>query len=107
MTQAWMRHILERYGQTAELEREAGRTTIRAFLQPQMERGESAVEAWSSLGALDGRTWLYLGDAEVRTGDLLHWEGRTFRVRSGRAYCLGDRAVCWQASLERAKEGAQ
>ena len=58
------------------------------------------------IGWLDGRLWLYLGETPVETGEILCWQDRHFRVRSGRSYCLGAQAVvCW-AVLEEAKETA-
>ena len=55
---------------------------------------------------MDGRLWLYLGQAALETGDRVHWEDRAFRVRSSRPYYIGETLVYWWASLEAAKEAA-
>ena len=102
-----MRQILERHGQTVTWESGDGGRTIRAFLQPQTEKGELDLETRTSLGAVDGRLWLYLGQAPVKSGDILSWENWNFRVRSSRPCCVGERLIYWWASLERAKEAAE
>ena len=100
----WVDDILRRYGQELVVERRDGtEETVRAFLQPVRERGEGGPEP-SPIGGLDGRLWLYLGKAPLRTGDRVAWEGRRFRVRSGRPHYIGDRLSHWQAVLERARE---
>ena len=106
MMAARMAAILERFGQSVELETAGGKRTVRAFLQPWTERSERDVETYTGLGALDGRLWRYLGQSPVETGDHLTWEGRTFRVRSSRPYCIGETPVYWWAVLERAKEAS-
>ena len=107
MTAAWMRGILERYGQEAVLEGPEGEETIRAFLQPLPEKGEAEVTAMTELGSLDDRLWQYLGQRAVAPGDALRWEGLRLRVRSSRPWYLGSALVYWWASLERAKEAAE
>ena len=107
MTAAWIREILEQYGQRVTVETAAGTEEVRAFLQPWPERGEADPETWTSLGAVDGRLWRYLGQAAVETGDRIIWEGHTFRVRSSRPYDIGGTRVYWWAVLERAKEAAE
>ena len=107
MTAAWMREILERYDQRVTVETAAGTETVRAFLQPWTRREETDPEAWTGLGAVDGRLWRYLGQAAVETGDRIIWEGHTFRVRSSRPYDIGGTRVYWWAVLERAKEAAE
>ena len=107
MTAAWVREILERYGQEAVLEGPEGEETIRAFLQPLPEKGETERTAVTGLGSVDGRLWQYLGQRAVRPGEVIRWEGCAFRVRSSRPWYLGDTLVYWWASLERAKEAAE
>lgn len=100
----WVDDILRRYGQELVVERRDGTgETVRAFLQPVRERGEGGPEP-SPIGGLDGRLWLYLGKAPLRTGDRVAWEGRRFCVRSGRPHYIGDRLSHWRAVLERARE---
>ena len=100
----WVDDILRRYGQEAAVERRDGTAeTVRAFLQPVRERSEAGPEP-SPIGGLDGRLWLYLGKAPVRAGDLVAWNGRRFRARSGRPHYIGARLSHWRAVLERARE---
>ena len=101
---AWVREILERYGQTVTLETAEGETEARAFLQPVQERQEQLPTAATELGWVDGRLWLYLGKAAVRAGDTVLWNGRRFRVRSGRPHYIGTELSHWRAVLERARE---
>lgn len=103
----WIRKVLERYGQSVKVQRAGGKLPARAFLQPVTERAEQASEAFPGIGWLDGRLWLYLGQQEVREEDLILWNGMAFRVRSSRPYHIGDEALYWWASLERAKEAAE
>ncbi len=95
--------ILRRYGQEAAIERAEGTELVRAFLQPVRERDEEGPEP-SAVGRLDGRLWLYLGKAALRTGDRVVWNGRRFRARSGRPHYIGGSLSHWRAVLERARE---
>ncbi len=99
----WVERILKQYGQTVTVEREGRAEDVRAFLQPVRERRESGPEP-SAIGGLDGRLWLYLGRAALESGDVVSWEGRRFRVRSGRPHYIGARLSHWRAVLERARE---
>ena len=40
----------------------------------------------------------------LEAGDGVRWNGRRFRVRSGRPHYIGDRLSHWRAVLERARE---
>ena len=102
-----IREILDRHGQTVTLLTGEGETAIRAFLQPVTERQEQVPEIMCGIGALDGRLWLYLGQTEVRPGDNILWDGRTFRVRSNREYYMGETPLYWWASLELEREAAE
>ena len=95
--------ILRRYGQEVTVEREDRTETVRAFLQPVTQRSEGGPEP-SATGVLDGRLWLYLGTSAVQTGDVVLWNGRRFRVRSGRPHYIGAQLSHWRAVLERARE---
>lgn len=99
-----IQEILRRFGQTVTLRQAAGEQTCRAFLQPVEKSGEQAVSEMTPLGALDQRLWLYLGDAAVEAEDRILWNGKTFRVRSSRPWCVGAETLYWWAALERAKE---
>ena len=96
--------LLRRYGPEAEVVRREGETErVRAFLQPIRERDEAVPET-AAIGWLDGRLWLYLGRAAVKSGDTVLWNGRRFRVRSGRPHYIGQALCHWRAVLERARE---
>lgn len=99
----WVERILSRYGQEVTVERDETAKTVRAFLQPVTERGEAGPEP-SAIGELDGRLWLYLGREALEAGDTVCWDGRRFRVRSGRPHYIGQRLSHWRAVLERARE---
>jgi len=99
----WVDEILARYGQEAAVEHEGETETVRAFLQPLTERDE-AVPEMAAVGRLDGRLWLYLGRKAVEAGDAVSWNGRRFRVRSGRPHYIGNELCHWRAVLERARE---
>ena len=103
----WIEEVLARYGQSVTLGDAAGGETVRAFLQPVTERGETVPDAVTPIGWMDGRLWLYLGRTAVEEGDLLLWNGKRFRVRSSRAYAIGETVAYWWASLEQAKEAAE
>jgi len=101
-----VRDILRRYGQTVTLRTGGGEAESRAFLQPVTQKQEQVPERMTALGAVDGRLWLYLGEAAVAGGDSVLWKGVEFRVRSSRPYYIGETLLYWWASLERAKEAA-
>ncbi|MCI9609125.1 MAG: hypothetical protein HFG07_02710 [Oscillibacter sp.] len=99
----WVERILARYGQEVTVERDGTAETVRAFLQPAAKRMEEGPEP-SPVGGLDRRLWLYLGRTALEAGDGVRWNGRRFRVRSGRPHYIGDRLSHWRAVLERARE---
>lgn len=103
----WIGKVLDRYGQIVTVWQGADEISGRAFLQPVTERAEQVPEAFPGIGWLDGRLWLYLGQAEVGTDDLLLWNGMEFRVRSSRPYYIGEKPLYWWAALERAREAAE
>lgn len=104
---AWVREILERYGQAVTLETAEGRQDIRAFLQPVQERQEQLPTAATELGWVDGRLWLYLGQEPVSPGDTVHWNGMALQVRSSRPHYIGGTLSHWWASLERRWEAVE
>ena len=99
-----IREILDRHGQKVTLRTAEGETQARAFLQPVTERKEQVPDGMTSIGWLDGRRWLYLGQTEVCPGDGLTWNGMVFRVASSRPYQIGETLLYWWASLEREAE---
>ena len=107
MNQAWMQGILERYGQSVTVLTAEGETADRAFLQPVAERGEHVPTGMTGLGWDDARDWLYLGLSKVEEGDTVSWKEYSFRVRSSRAYYIGEELNHWWALLEQAKEAAE
>lgn len=103
----WIRTVLERYGQAVTVRRADGEVSARAFLQPVTARDEQVPDAFSGIGWLDGRLWLYLGREALEPGDAVLWNGMELRARSGRPYCIGAETLYWWASLEREKEAAE
>ena len=83
----YKRQVLERYGQDVTVDTADGERTVRAFLQPMTERDERARSDVTSIGWVDGRLWLYLGQTALEEGEALAWEATRFRVRSCRP-CL-------------------
>ena len=106
MTQEWMRNILEHYGQAVTLRTAEGEVSGAAFLQPVTERGEHVPSSMTGLGWKDARQWLYLGLDKMESGDTVLWGAHTFRVKSSRAYYIGEELNHWWALLEQAKEAA-
>ena len=102
----WVRQVLERYGQDVTVDTADRERTVRAFLQPMTERDERARSDVTSIGWVDGRLWLYLGQMALEETDTLGWNGWTFRVRSCRPYYVGDRLSHYWAVLEREREAA-
>ena len=64
----WVRQVLERYGQDVTVDTADGERTVRAFLQPMTERDERARSDVTSIGWVDGRLWLYLGQTALEEG---------------------------------------
>lgn len=106
MTQKWMQSILEQYGQAVTLCTAEGEESGRAFLQPVTERSEKVPSGMTGLGWTDARKWLYLGLAKVESGDTVLWGEHVFRVKSSRAYYIGEELNHWWALLEQAKEAS-
>lgn len=106
MTASWVRDILARHGQHVTVEHGETAEEVRAFLQPVPEKGEEDPTAVTGIGTVDGRLWLYLGQAALETGDRVAWRDWAFRVCSSRPYYIGETLVYWWASLEPAKEAA-
>ena len=103
----WVRQVLERYGQDVTVDTADGERTVRAFLQPMTERDERARSDVTSIGWVDGRLWLYLGQMVLGEADHVMWNGLTFRVRSCRPYYIGGRLSHYWAALEQEREAAE
>lgn len=99
----WVLEVLTRFGQEVTLDRDGDVRTFRAFVQPLRERDETVPETLS-IGWLDQRRWLCLSREPLEAGDVLEWQNRRFRVRSGRPHYIGDQLSHWRAVLERARE---
>jgi hypothetical protein len=101
MDRAW-RAILARYGQEVTVRGEKGEMgqTVRAFLQPVLEKDEVQTVP-SPLGLRREDRFLYLGPADVpltARESLVEWQGQTLEVQS--AHPVGtDRAGHWWAVL--------
>lgn len=96
----WVRQVLERYGQDVTVDTADGERTVRAFLQPMTERDERARSDVTSIGWVDGRLWLYLGQTALEEGEALAWEATRFRVRSCRPYYIGNALSHYWAALD-------
>ena len=95
--------IVREYGQHVTLRRGREERKICAFLQPAVKQAETVPEEMCSLGALDSRRWVYLGQEEVCPGEQILWGQQCFRVRSSRPYYMSDTLLYWWAVLETAK----
>lgn len=92
--------IWKRYGQTVSVETKEEVVPVRAFLQPSVSRDEEEPSSRTEIGWRDGRRWLYLGERVLHPGETVVWKGLRFRVRSSRAYWLGEVLLYGWASLE-------
>ena len=101
-----MQELLRRYGQSATLKNPAGEKMIRAFLQPEKARTETVPGEQTPIGWVDERLWSYIGLAAVEPGDIIRQGNTAYRVRSSRAYWLGDQVHHWWALLETEREAA-
>ena len=102
-----MERILERYGQSVTLKNKDGEQEIRAFLQPEKAREGGVPGTVTPIGWVDDRLWSYIGLEAVEPGDVIVQGGVSYRVRSSRAYWLGDAVHHWWALLEREREAAK
>ena len=103
----WVRGVMERYGQTLQIETAETTGQVRAFLQPLTDNSERSPSAVTGLGWLDTRLWLYLGRQKLADGDGVVWGETRLRVRSARPYAIGDEVLYWWALLETEKEAAE
>lgn len=101
-----MERILEWYGQSVTLKNTDGEQEIRAFLQPEKARTETVPGEQTPIGWVDERLWSYIGLAAVEPGDIIRQGNTAYRVRSSRAYWLGDQVHHWWALLETEREAA-
>ncbi|WP_295584227.1 hypothetical protein [uncultured Oscillibacter sp.] len=101
---AWVKRVMDRWGQSVRVETADFTGEVRAFFQPLAQRSERVPSAVTALGWVDERLWLYLGGTKVSPGDRLAWNGQRFRVRSARPYGPGNTALFWWALAEAEKE---
>ena len=98
MEQTW-KGILNRYGQEVTLRRGEDEVSLRAFVQPALDR-KTEQEAPTPLGLGRKDRFLYLGpgDHPLDTDTLVEWNGHELRVQS--AHLVGEN-VCphWWAML--------
>lgn len=83
MEREW-KAILNRYGQELTVENEGGRTSVRAFLQPVLERGQEQ-SVPTPLGLRREDRFLYLGPAELElTAGMsrVYWNEQDYEVQS-------------------------
>ena len=71
------------------------------------ERDERARSDVTSIGWVDGRLWLYLGQTALEEGEALAWEATRFQVRSCRPYYIGNALSHYWAALEQEREAAE
>ena len=99
--------LLARWGQTVCRElpgQEAQRW--KAFVQPVPGRQGEDERAFTPLGSVDERRWVYIGTMEVARYDTLEGCGGAFLVKEATPVYLGDEILYWHAMLWRAKEVA-
>ena len=84
----WAEDVLRRYGQAVTVRGAGAAETVRAFLQPAAEKGETAGTP-TKMGYVDGRLWLYLGRRALEDRDIMEWNGLRLRSRSCRPYYVG------------------
>lgn len=98
MDREW-KEILARFGQEVTLCKVEEKTSLRAFVQPVLDRGKDQ-ENPTPLGLERQDRILYLGPAEnsLDLDTLVEWKGREYRVQS--AHLVGE-GVCphWWAML--------
>lgn len=99
--------ILAQFGQQVVLRRDGTDITIWAFLQPVWEQREQAHETVTAIGAVDWRSWIYLGQEPLREGEELSDGTRRFSVRSCRPLSVGRERICYRAALRQAKEAVE
>ena len=107
----WVRQVLERYGQDVTVDTADGERTVRAFLQPMTERDERARSDVTSIGWVDGRLWLYLGQTALEEGEALAWEPRASGCAAAGPTTLVTRCPTtgrrWNRSGRRRNAGAE
>lgn len=105
MERLWDR-MLEQFGQEVVLRQGETETTVRAFVQPVLDRGEDQ-EVHGSLGLGQKSQFRYFGPARcpVDLDTVVEHGGQEFRVRS--AHLVGE-GVCpyWWAMLFPREEAA-
>ena len=98
MEQEW-RDLLARFGQAVTLRGAGVDSTLRALIQPVLDRGRDQ-EISTPLGVGRQERLLYLGPAEQPLGPdtLVEWKGKEYQVQS--AHLMGE-GVCphWWAIL--------
>lgn len=91
--------ILARFGQEVTLRRDGEDCSLRAFVQPALDRGRDQ-EAPTPLGLGRQDRFLYLGpsDCPLALDTLVEWKGGEYRVQS--AHLMGE-GICphWWAML--------
>ena len=103
----WVQEILQRYGQAVTVLSAEGEQSIKAFLQPVVQRGETDPGMITGIGTMDERLWVYMGQTALSAGDQIAWNEMVFRVRSSRLYSIGETTVYWWAALEPEREAAE
>ena len=103
MDTAW-ESILRRYGQRAEIIRGTEHETVKAFLQPVLDRDEQLVP--SPLGMTREERVLYLGPVGVPLyprESVVRWGGADYEVCSTRT--VGDHHHIWAILRRKEAEG--
>lgn len=98
-------HAFARYGMAVTVEHGEERTESRGFLQP-LAQTEGEPFTVGSLGAVDTRSWRYLGSADcpVVQGDRLACAGKRYRVRRAERVYMGERVTHYRAVADREED---
>ena len=100
--------ILEAYGQTVTATVDGEEQTWRAFVQPVLRERSAEERAYTPIGDVDERQWLYIGPADrpLERGERLQWGGKALVVRESAVVYGGTEIIYRRAVLLPDREAA-